>query len=196
MLENIFGSRTRVKLLKIFLTHPGEYYFVRELSRQTEEKLNSVRRELDNLQEIGLIKVEDAVKMNLEQGGEKQKKKFYTVNTDFPLYSEFKNLIMKSRLLLEKSLAKDINNLGRVKFLVLSGIFVDQPDTKTDMLLVGDINKGKLKTLVNKLEKSFDQEIRYTVMDSKEFDYRNQVTDKFLFEVLEGKKIVVIDNLE
>ncbi len=193
MLEKIFGSRTRVKLLKIFLTHPGEYFFVRELARQTEERLNSIRRELDNLVDFGLIRVEDKIKMDLEKENEKQKKKFYTVNTDFVLYNEFKNLILKSKLLLEKSLAKEIKNLGNVKFLMLSGIFVDDKNAKTDLLIVGEFSKIKLDKLINKLEKIFDQEIRYTAMDNKEFDYRNEITDKFLFEVLEGKKIVVVD---
>ncbi len=193
MLEKIFGSRTRVKLLKIFLTHPGEYFFVRELARQTEERLNSIRRELDNLVDFGLIRVEDKVKMDLEKDGEKQNKKYYTVNLDFVLYNEMKNLVLKSKLLLEKSLAKEINDLGAVKFLMLAGVFVDDPNAKTDMLIVGQFNKNKLDKLVEKLEKDFDQDIRYTAMDNKEFDYRNEITDKFLFEVLEGKKIIVVD---
>ena len=144
MLEKIFGSRTRVKLLKIFLTHPGEYFFVRELARQTEERLNSIRRELDNLVDFGLIRVEDKVKMDLEKDGEKQNKKYYTVNLDFVLYNEMKNLVLKSKLLLEKSLAKEINDLGAVKFLMLAGVFVDDPNAKTDMLIVGQFNKNKL----------------------------------------------------
>lgn len=193
MLEKIFGSRTRVKLLKIFLTHPGDYFFVRELARQTGERLNSVRRELDNLVDFGLIRAEDKVKMDLEKGGEKQNKKYYTVNPDFVLYNEMKNLVLKSKLLLEKSLAKEIDALGKVKFLMLAGVFVDDANAKTDMLIVGQFDKNKLDKLVEKLEKDFDQEIRYTAMDNKEFDYRNEITDKFLFEVLEGKKIIVVD---
>jgi len=206
MLESVFGSRTRVKLLKLFLTHPNEYFFVREIARKVEEKINSVRRELANLEDLGLIVTEDKIKLDEEKdikparnasrsvaGGEK--KKYYITNTDFVLYNEFRNLILKSRLLLEKSLAKEIKNLGKIKFLVLSGIFVDDKGAKTDFLLVGSIDKKKLDGLIKKIEKNFDQEIRYTIMTPQEFKYRNQITDKFLFEVLEGKKIVVIDEL-
>jgi len=131
MLESIFGSRTRVKLLKIFLAHPGEYYFVRELARMTEEKIKAIRRELSNLEEFGLIMAEKKVKFenkalsqpartvqtDLKQierrkfgigkvNPAQERKKYYTVNINFILYNEFKNLILKSRLLLEKSLAK------------------------------------------------------------------------------------------
>lgn len=195
MLESIFGSRTRVKLLKIFLSHPGEYLFVRELARMAEEKINSIRRELANLENVGLIVAENKIKMD-EKKGTKEKRKYYTVNTDFILYHEFKNLILKSKLLLEKSLAKDIEKAGKIKLLVLSGVFVDDDKSQTDLLVVGSVDKNKFEKLVAKLEKNFEQEIRYTLMSSQEFGYRNKITDKFLFEVLDGKKIVVIDKLE
>lgn len=191
MLEKIFGSRTRLKLLKVFLNHPEEKYFVRELSRNIEEKINSVRRELDNLAEIGLIKAVETV----EKETKTDKRKYYTTNTGFILYPEFKNLILKSRVLLERSLAEEINRLGKIKFLMLSGFFVDNPRSKTDLLIVGNIDHLKLKKLIKKMEHSFEQTIRYTVMNTQEFNYRNQITDKFLFEVMEGKKMVLIDNL-
>ncbi len=201
MLENIFGSRTRVKLLKLFLIHPERSFFVRELARKTGEEINSIRRELNNLEELGLIKVENEAGFNkgsVRRQGQtkKEKRKFYSVNTNFLLYNEFKNLILKSRFLLEKSLVKEINNLGKVKLLVLSGVFVDDKKAKTDFLIVGNIDREKLKLLIGKLEKNFDQEIRYTVMTTQEFNYRNRITDKFLFEMLEGRKIIVIDNLD
>lgn len=195
MLESIFGSRTRVKLLKIFLTQPDGYFFVRELARRTDERINSIRRELNNLEEFGIVIGEDKIKFDLTKD-KKEKRKYYKANTDFVLYEEFRNLILKSRLLLEKSLAKDISSVGSVKLLVLSGIFVGDNKSKTDLFIVGKINKTKLETLISKIEKDFDSDIRYTSMNEEEFKYRNQVTDKFLFEVLEGKKIVVIDEVK
>jgi len=193
MLENIFGSRTRVKLLKLFLNHSEEKFFVRELSRLIEEKINSVRRELENLESVGLIK---SLAETESLPAKKDKKKFYCVDTNFILYPEFKNLILKSRLLLERSLAKEINDLGKIKFLMLTGFFVDNLRAKTDLLVVGNIDRQKLKKLIAKMERSFEQEIRFTAMSTQEFNYRNQITDKFLFEVMDGKKIVLIDNLE
>ncbi|HPA25783.1 MAG TPA: hypothetical protein PLK76_03425 [bacterium] len=191
MLENIFGSRTRVKLLKVFLNHPEENFFVRELSRSIDEKINSVRRELENLERVGLIKsVIDSSKIV-----KKDNKKYYTVNTNFILYPEFKNLILKSRVLLERSLAESINKLGKIKFLMLTGFFVDNPRVKTDLLIVGNIDHQKLKKIIKKMEHDFEQEIRYTILSNQEFHYRNQITDKFLFDVMEGKKIILIDNL-
>ena len=80
-------------------------------------------------------------------------------------------------------------------FLELTGFFVDDENARTDFLIVGRIKKDKLKKLVNKISKEFDQEIKYTCMSSQEFNYRNNITDRFLFDVLEGKKIVVVDKM-
>jgi len=196
MLENIFGSRTRVKLLKLFLQRPSEAFFVRELARLSEEKINSVRRELNNLTEIGLIKTLVVAPENSTKKVRKSDKKFYQADTNFVLYEEFRNLILKSRLLLEKTIAKELKALGKLKFLMLSGFFVGNEHAQTDMLIVGQVPREKLRVLIKKMEKNFGQKIKYTLMTENEFAYRNKITDKFLFEVLEGKKMVILDNLK
>jgi len=185
MLEAIFGSRTRTKLLKLFLLNNQEF-FVREIARETDEKLNSVRRELDNLEKLGLISI---IKKQIDS----EKRKYYQVNQNFVLYEDLRKLFLKSKLLIERTLAQKLNELGNVKLLILSGFFVDDNDAKTDLLIVGQINKIKLKNLISKISSQVDNEIRYTSMNVKEFNFRNGMTDKFLFEVLEGKKIVIVD---
>jgi len=187
MLEQLFGSRTRLKLLKLFLLDEGEY-FVREITRLSGEKINSVRRELENLQELGIVEEHERT----DEGSEK--KKFYRANKNSVLHDELQNLLLKSRLLAEKTITKELIKLGNIRFLTLSGFFVGDEEALTDLLIVGQINKDKLKRIINKLSREFGHEIRYTSMSTQEFNYRNQVTDKFLFEVLEGKKIVVVDN--
>ena len=197
MLENLFGSRARTNLLKLFLLNQEEF-FVREIARETGEKLNSVRRELDNLEKLGLIQVVEK-KIPLEEEGKKkkiEKRKFYKVTQNFVLYEDLRSLFLKSKLLIERTLAQKLTELGKVKLLVLSGFFVDDTDALTDILIVGQINKTKIKTLINKISNQVDNEVRYTCMTTQEFNYRNGITDKFLFEVLEGKKIVVVDKMD
>ena len=171
MLEAIFGSRTRTKLLKLFLLNNQEF-FVREIARETDEKLNSVRRELDNLEKLGLISI---IKKQIDS----EKRKYYQVNQNFVLYEDLRKLFLKSKLLIERTLAQKLNELGNVKLLILSGFFVDDNDAKTDLLIVGQINKIKLKNLISKISSQVDNEIRYTYMNVKEFNFRNGMTDKF-----------------
>ena len=87
MLEQLFGSRTRVKLLHLFLENIEQDFFVREICRAINERIHSVRRELENLEKFGLIspRTED-------------QKKYYKINSDFPVLEELRRLIEKSKL--------------------------------------------------------------------------------------------------
>ncbi|MDD5039958.1 MAG: winged helix-turn-helix domain-containing protein [Patescibacteria group bacterium] len=184
MLEQIFGSRTRVKLLRIFLTNPETDYFVRELTRKIRERINSVRRELDNLEEIGLITTHEG-----------KLRKYYRVDQNFILFPELRSLILKSQMTVERNLGKRIQQVGQVSYLALTGIFTGVSDTPTDILIVGKVNRLKLKRLVSNFQKDLDKKIRYTVMTRQEFEYRNDLTDKFLYTILENKKIVITDKI-
>ena len=86
-----------------------------------------------------------------------------------------------------------LKKIGKPKLFILSGFFVNNADAPSDILIVGRFNKLKLQKIIRELEKEFDKELNYTFMDSKEFKYRKDITDVFLFEILEGKKIVVVD---
>ena len=55
MVEQLFGSKTRVKLLNLFYSNPNRAFYVREITRKIDEQINSVRRELSNLLSIGII---------------------------------------------------------------------------------------------------------------------------------------------
>ncbi len=184
MLEQLFGSITRVKLLRLFYSNPDQSYFVRELTRKIDQRINSVRQELKNLEALGIV-----------EQVEKNRKKYYTLVKNFPLYHELKSLILKAQLLVEKDFAQSISQMGQIKYLVLTGQFIGRDDAPTDMLVVGKVNRLKLKRLLHKFQQYFDQDINYTVLSSKEFEYRRQLTDRFLYNILENKKIVVIDKL-
>lgn len=184
MLEQIFGSRTRVKLLRLLLTNPKSSYFVRELTRKIGERINSVRRELGNLERIGLLFVE-----------EKGQKKYYKANINHILFPELKSLILKSQLTLERNLARSLKGIGQISYLALTGIFTSAKDSQTDVLIVGKVNRQKLKRLIARFRKDFNHRIRYTVMSKKEFEYRNNMTDRFIYNIMENKLIVIIDKI-
>ena len=185
MLEQLFGSRTRVKLLRLFLLNPEDKYYVREITRLVSEQINSVRRELSNLESLDLI-----------ESVEEDRKKFYYLNNSNILYPELKSLILKAQVTLERNLVKAIKEMGQLKYLALSGLFVGDKEAKTDVLLVGRVNRKKISVLINKFQGTFSREINYTVMSPSEYKYRKDITDRFLYELLENKKIVIVDKLK
>lgn len=195
MLEQLFGSRTRWKLLKVFLSHDEDHFYIRELTRLTDEKINSVRRELSNLENWGIIISEKPSTVNTEKANKAKEKKYFKVNADFVLFNELKDLIMKSWLLVEKSLVDKLAKMGKIKLLILSGKFVNNPTVETDLLIVGSINREKLKTFMKQLSRSFGEDVHYTVMTTKEYHYRKDVTDRFLYRILETGHIKMIDKV-
>lgn len=200
MLEQLFGSKTRVKLLRLFLNNPSQPYYLRELARSLKTQLNSVRREVNNLEKLGIVK---SVKLADDPGDKKDKKvkdrggskKYFLADTDFILFPELKALLLKAQLLLERNFVSKIEKMSDLKLFVLSGVFVGIEGFATDMLLVGSMNRKRLANIVRDFEKEINRDINYTVMTPQEFKYRKDITDRFLYDILEGRKIVILDKL-
>ncbi len=194
MLEKLFGSKTRVKILKLFLLHPNEKYFIRQLSRDLKLQLNSVRRELDNLEKFGILTSNITDEAGVKESGG-QEKKYYRANNIFVLYDEIKALIVKAQVLYEKDFVEKLQAIGKIKLLVLTGMFVNNSNALVDLLIVGKFHKNKLLKLIKELEVGLGKEINFTVFDSREFRYRKDITDVFLYSILEGRKMVIIDKI-
>ena len=226
MLAKLFGSNSRVKILKLFLMRTNDKFYIRQIARDLGLQLNSVRRELENLEKFGLLisgqeavdknessiktkeeiitkiakdfkeslKVKKKLKKNVIIN--KTEKKYYSVNKDFILFDEIKALIVKSQILYEKDFVEKLYQAGKPKLLILSGFFVNDDQAVVDLFIVGRINKSKLLKLIKSLENQMGREINFTLMDVKEFNYRRNITDIFLYDILERKKIIVVDELE
>lgn len=189
----MFGSKTRARLMALFLQHPDEAFFVRELTRRIDAQLNSVRRELKNLCEMGLVTEKKG--MTKETKKLSDKKKFYAVDTDFILYEDLRSLFQKVQILLKKNFVQVLQEKGQVEYFAFTGRFVDADEIPTDMLIVGKIDQKDLETLITKFEEEIPYEINYTLMPKDEFLDRRQVADRFLLSILTGEKVVMIDTL-
>lgn len=184
-LEHLFGSRTRVKLLRLFLRHPGRPFYVREIGREVSTQIHAVRRELDRFVSVELLRVQ-------ERGVDRSssKKKFYVMDENVPLYSELKSLIIKSQVFVERDIVLKLREAGSIGAIFFCGAFVDEPIMESDVLIVGRLDRDKLKLIMDAFGQEVGFEIRYTVMTSVEFKYRRDVADRFLLGVIDGKHIL------
>ncbi|HUC87209.1 MAG TPA: transcriptional regulator [Candidatus Saccharimonadales bacterium] len=190
MFEQLFGSKTRVKLLSLFLNNPNRPYYVREITRKVDEQINSVRRELSNLLTIGIIRSES-----------NNNRLYYEVNQKYqfyaPLRSIFTNIALEQSQLQDSreddELLKKLKAVGNVQLAFETGTFVRDPNAGTDFVIMGDINRAKLGKLITELEKELGREINYTVMTPEDFSYRERLNDRFLAGLMGAKKIVLID---
>lgn len=183
-LDKLFGSRTRVKLLTLLLANPERTYYVREITRRLDERINSIRRELANLEKIGLVTSQTT-----------RRKRFYTVNTRCAIYPELRALILKVGVAPEERVIKQVGDLGSVKLAVLTGVFTKYDNAQTDLLLVGSIDKKKLKTFVTSLENEIQDEIDYTMLSLDEYEYRWQMTDRFVMNIYDHDYMIILDKI-
>ena len=188
MIEQLFGSKTRVKLLQLFFSNPNRSFYVREITRKIDEQINSVRRELSNLLSIGIISSDTT-----------NNKLYYEVNQSFdyykPLAAMFGAGTVKAavKTATPNPVQDNLKSLGNVELALYTGQFTRDEKSGIDMLLVGDINQAQLNKYIQELEKKEGKEIRYTVMTLQDFKYRKQISDRFIANVYAAKKQILVD---
>ncbi|HLD20900.1 MAG TPA: hypothetical protein VJB64_02290 [Patescibacteria group bacterium] len=192
-LEQMFGSKTRARLMALFLSQPDDTFFVRELTRRIDAQLNSVRRELKNLVQLGLLEEKEGALKDSKRLSDK--KKYYSVKQDFILFDDLRGLFQKVQILLKQNLVQEIQEKGKIDYFAFTGRFVDAIDIPTDILIVGAIKQVDLEKMIAKFEDEIPYEINYTLMPREEFLDRRQVADRFLLSILNGEKVVMIDHI-
>ena len=187
MFEDLITSKSRVKLLHVFLENPSEMYHVRELVRRTKDEINAVRRELSYLEKKGVLDREP-----------RANRVYYSLSRNYPYYFDLLRLSAKT-IGLGSSIIKEKAKIGKIKFAALSGRFVrrmDKSPEDVDMLVVGTVVLPELALLVREEEKRLNQEINYTVMTEEEFDFRKKRRDPFILSILLGSKVMIIGDEE
>ena len=189
MIDSLFGSKTRVKLLHLFLNNPEKSFYVREITRMIDEQINSVRRELANMVSVGIVQ-QDAIDNKL----------YYSVNEDYPYIKPLAAIFSDKNTEDGMGAASSVSwkdSLGRMRGLrlaIISGKLVVGSSSAVDLLLVGDdMSAVTIKNLVKKIEKDRKTEISYAVISYDDFYYRMSVKDRFIMDIVRNKHSVLID---
>ncbi|UOG67056.1 hypothetical protein LRM49_03245 [Candidatus Nanosynbacter sp. HMT-352] len=189
MIDSLFGSKTRVKLLHLFLNNPEKSFYVREITRMIDEQINSVRRELANMVSVGIVQ-QDAIDNKL----------YYSVNEDYPYIKPLAAIFSDKNTEGSMSAASSVSwkdSLGRMRGLrlaIISGKLVVGSSSAVDLLLVGDdMSVVTIKNLVKKIEKDRKIEINYAVISYDDFYYRMSVKDRFIMDIVRNKHSVLVD---
>jgi hypothetical protein len=191
MIDALFGSKTRVKLLHLFLNNPGRSFYVREITRKIDEQINSVRRELSNLQGVGVIKTDNSGDNN---------RLYYEVDQAYAHFEALKAIFsdgkatkgVKTATSTQADWSERLAEVGDIRLGVFSGKLVKGSVSPVDIFLVGTINKPKLKKAVKQLEEEERTTLNYATMGYEDFYYRFSIKDRFVTEVLQ-KATVLID---
>ena len=189
MIDSLFGSKTRVKLLHLFLNNQEKSFYVREITRMIDEQINSVRRELANMVSVGIVQ-QDAIDNKL----------YYSVNEDYPYIKPLAAIFSDKNTEDGMGAASSVSwkdSLGRMRGLrlaIISGKLVVGSSSAVDLLLVGDgMSAVTIKNLVKKIEKDRKIEINYAVISYDDFYYRMSVKDRFIMDIVRNKHSVLVD---
>ncbi len=178
-IEKLFGSKTRAKLLQLFYENPEKSFYVREMTRVIEEQINSVRRELLNLESIGIIKTEAF-----------DNKVYYSANNKHPYYRPMIEIFSKK---VDSSRDKDVKEntwedycrpvKNYLKGLIITNRLPGQEGI--DMLVIGNDKTKKLTRWAEVIEKRMGKPINYVIMSADDFIYRKNVRDRFVQDIFE-----------
>lgn len=173
-----------------------------DITRRSKVSAAMVKKETALLYRSGFLLKKPFIKMVLPKGSKKdavaKKKKAvgWKLNTQLSILPILKKLILNSEPLQKTEIANRFKKVGKVKLIITSGIFMQEDDSRVDLLIVGDnLNKGMIETTLRSVEAEMGKELSYAFFDTQEYKYRIGICDKFVRDVLDYPHQVVIDKI-
>ena len=171
ILGKILGNGSRIKIMRLFLLNRGKGFKSKDIVKRSRVSPDIVRRELKLLASVNFIK---------------KRAQDWSFNSLFKYAGEFEDLLVRSDSLNKIKLLDNFKKVGRVKLVVISGIFIKNNDSRVDVLVVGDkMKRSKIEEEVRKLEAEIGTELVYAIFDTKEFLYRLNMYDKLVRDILD-----------
>jgi hypothetical protein len=201
ILSKLFGNEAKVKIMRLFLFNPKVPFGIAEIVQRAKVKEGEAKREISNLEKMNLIKRKVFVKEEVHhKKGEAIRKKVkvsgWVLRDSFPYLEALQNLLINVSIIGHDEVADRFKKIGRVKILIVAGVFIQDFDSRVDMLIVGDnIRKGQLDNVIKTLESELGRELRYSVFETSDFQYRLGIYDKLIRDILDFPHKKIIDKL-
>jgi DNA-binding transcriptional ArsR family regulator len=174
ILEKILGNSARVKIMRLFLLNKSKSFQTKDIARRSRVNPSTIRQELRLLSSVNFIKKRSTSSLE------------WSFNSLFKYAREFEDLLVRSDSLNKEKLLDNFKNVGKVKLLVISGIFIKNHDSRVDFLIVGDkMKRSKIEEGIRKLEAEIGTELIYAIFETKEFLYRLNMYDKLVRDIID-----------
>jgi len=200
-LTKLFGSQAKVKTIKLFVFNPGEPMDAKQIASRTKENLGKVRSELNTLEKARLIRRKSFYKPGEKRKGRKKvplkvKTTGFVLNGEFEYLLPLQQFLVKANHFSPRDISKKLGKSGTIKLLVLSGIFIQDPESRVDLLVVGDhIRRNVIEGAIHKIESEIGKEIRYAVFETADFQYRLGLYDKLIRDILDFPHEKIVNKL-
>lgn len=184
-LAKLFGSEVKVKIMRLFLFNSEKVFDINEIVDRVKSNHSKVRREMGILEKI------DFVKRRVSQ---KSRNGYaFAMNTQFPYLLPLQNFLINAEPLQSKEILKRLTKLGSIKVIIVAGVFIQDPESRADIFIVGDgIKKSALDNVMGDLEAEIGKELKYAYFTTDDFKYRLSMFDKLTRDILDfpHKKIL------
>ena len=191
-LAKLLGGHARVKIMRLFLLNSGNAFDIDDVSSRSRVTKPNARKEINALSAMGFIKSRSLIKEGVRT---KKKVSAWQLNTNFQYISAVKDLLIDPNLLMQEDLASRFKPIGRIKMMVVSGVFIGDEKSRADLLIVGDrLKKNILNQVIKGLEAEIGKELDYVVLDTEEFKYRLDMYDKLVCDILDLPHMKLLDN--
>ncbi|MBI5134492.1 MAG: hypothetical protein HZA81_03890 [Candidatus Taylorbacteria bacterium] len=200
-LSTLFGSTLRVKMMRLFLFNPDSAFDVEHIRAKTDAKPRDIEKEVAAFKKIGLVRQSKLIRLVSAKKGkkvvEKKKKvKAFSLDSKFEFREELSDFLVRTHSLENRTIVKKLEKAGRIKAVLVSGIFMKDADARIDLFVVGDnVKASALERVVRGIESDMGKDIRYSVLSAPDFAYRKSMNDKLIRDVLDYPHTILVDKI-
>jgi predicted nucleotidyltransferase len=183
MLETLFSSRVRAKLLKEFFLSPGVERNAWELSHSLKENYSAVWKELNRLEGVGLL-------TSQQRGNTKD----YQVNTASPIAPELRSIVIKTEGIGDV-IRNRLNELGKIQKAFIYGSYASgmaDQNSDIDLMVIGDVNLEEFAQIISEEEKELNRALNYVIYSQEEWDEKLAKEEPFAVNVKQSPKIMLV----
>jgi len=197
ILDKIFGSAVKVRMMRLFILNPDQHFSVSEIVKRTMTREKDVRAELTLLEKIDLARRRTASRKENPESLRFKKTQVWALNPKFVYLDELKSFLINVNLVKDSDLIRRICRVGKIKLIILAGVFLNQLDeNRLDLLVVGDeIRHISFQNIVKSLESELGKEVKYAFFATADFAYRMNMYDKLIRDLLDYPHQVVLDRI-
>jgi hypothetical protein len=197
ILDKIFGSAAKVRMMRLFILNPDQNFTVKEIAGRTMTREKEVKAELVIFKKIDLVRRRIVARKENPDSVRSKKTQVWTLNSKFVYFDELKGFLVNPNLIKNSELIKRMGRVGKIKLIILAGVFLNQrDDNRLDLLVVGDeIRRASLENIVKSLESELGKEVKYAYFAAADFAYRMNMYDKLVRDLLDYPHQVVFDRI-
>jgi predicted protein tyrosine phosphatase len=200
-LSKIFSGEERVKVMRLFLFNPAEFFSLEQIMDKARISMKAVRFEIDVLQKAHMIKSRKSVHLvKTKKRGKtvevKKKVVCWHLDPNFEYLSAMQNLLINTRPLRKEEILKRLSRVGKLKMVIVAGVFIQNPESRVDILIVGDnLKRGAIDRIVKNMEAEIGKELAFASFETADFNYRLGMYDKLIRDIIDYPHQKLLDKL-